>query len=587
MQNFQTKTISMRAPLKPGVESVTSVIACQALTRLAIDIAHADHPACEQAANILRRQMTQRCGIQFDSPDPQYTLTLTLDPTLPAESFTLERPAAHAATIRGADTLGVLYGVGRFLRDSTYHEHGFVPGSWEGHSAPVKPVRGIYLATHFHNFYHDAPAEKVITYLEEIALWGFNTVQVWYDMHHYQGIDDPEAQKMIRHLKAILSGARQIGLRTCLIGLGNEAYANSPQELHADFGTGRAIYRCELCPSKPAATRQMLQWFEEVLDAFAEVRPDIIGFGPYDQGGCACNACAPWGCNGYLKICEAKARSVKSRWPRTQILLSTWLFDYRRDQGEWSGLAEAFSSGVDWCDYLQTDSHETYPEFPLKRGVPGKLPLLNFPEISMWMMHPWGGFGANPLPSRFEALWQTVKGHVAGGFPYSEGIYEDINKALCAQFYWDPSRSAASILREYIAYEYSPEVVDDVLEVIDILEANHNHLWTMNWDIQRQSHFPIHFKKDPKRAFELVHQADARLTPTARQRWRWRILYLRALIDQELEPYDGYWGNAICEEAFQELTQIYHAQEAEMKCAPPSREALQQLRTSEYSVTRH
>lgn len=25
-----------------------------------------------------------------------------------------------------------------------------------------------------------------------------------------------------------------------------------------------------------------------------------------------------------------------------------------------------------------------------------------------------------------------------GGFPYSEGIYEDLNKAIIAGFYWNP-----------------------------------------------------------------------------------------------------------------------------------------------------
>ena len=72
----------------------------------------------------------------------------------------------------------------------------------------------------------------------------------------------------------------------------------------------------------------------------------------------------------------------------------------------------------------------------------GGLPLLNFPEISMWGNWPWGGVGANPLPARFQRLWDQVQHAVQGGFPYSEGIYEDMNKAVVAQFYWDAGRSA-------------------------------------------------------------------------------------------------------------------------------------------------
>ncbi|MCC6424461.1 MAG: hypothetical protein IT447_13375 [Phycisphaerales bacterium] len=517
----------------------------------------------------------------YDRGNPQFVLTLKQDRALSPESFVIELPAANSAVIRGLDKLGILYGAGRFLRDCTFHEQGFSTGLWTGTSRPAKPVRGIYLATHFHNYYHDAPVEQIIEYLEELALWGFNVVQVWFDMHHYTDIDDPKARRMIDRLKRILVGARRIGMRVCLVNLGNEAFADSPVELRADFNTGRSIYRCELCPSKPKARELLLQWFNEVLDAFAEVQPDFIAFGPYDQGGCACGNCAPWGSNGYLKICEAKARLLKSRWPDAKVILSTWLFDLEHDQGEWRGLADVFARGVDWCDYIQADSHTNYPEFPLTQGVPGHLPLLNFPEISMWEMHPWGGFGANPLPSRFQRLWQTVKSEVSGGFPYSEGLFEDINKVLCARFYWDPDRSADSILREYIAYEYSPDVVEEVIEAIDILEANHNHSWYVDWRLCRQIRRPIRFRKDPRRAYELIKQADARLTANARGRWRWRILYLRALIDQELAPYEGYWGNEVCESAFEELTEIYHAQKAETTLAPPTRRARRHLRTSE------
>ena len=54
----------------------------------------------------------------------------------------------------------------------------------------------MYFASHFHNFYHDAPVEAVERYVGELALWGINALMVWYDMHHFTGIDDPAAQAM-------------------------------------------------------------------------------------------------------------------------------------------------------------------------------------------------------------------------------------------------------------------------------------------------------------------------------------------------------------------------------------------------------
>jgi hypothetical protein len=86
--------------------------------------------------------------------------------------------------------------------------------------------------------------------------------------------------------------------------------------------------------------------------------------------------------------------------PQIQIILSTWLFDPGIDEGEWEGLSAKLSENHEWIDFILADSHTIYLRYPLIHGVPGGLPLLNFPEISMWGMSPWGGYGANPLPRR-------------------------------------------------------------------------------------------------------------------------------------------------------------------------------------------
>lgn len=56
----------------------------------------------------------------------------------------------------------------------------------------------------------------------------------------------------------------------------------------------------------------------------------------------------------------------------------------------------------------------------------------------------------------------------AGGAPYSEGIYEDVNKAIVAGFYWDPDRKAEETVREYVSFEFSPDAVDELTEAAQI-----------------------------------------------------------------------------------------------------------------------
>ena len=173
----------------------------------------------------------------------------------------------------------------------------------------------------------------------------------------------------------------------------------------------------------------------------------------------------------------------------------------------------------------------------------------------MWGQSPWGGYGANPLVSRFQRLWDQTNGKVVGGFPYSEGIYEDMNKAICAQLYWNPRQPAIETMKEYIAYEFSPDVVEEVAKALMILEANH---------VREQ------IGDDAIKAFELIQKAEEKLTPQAKSGWRWRIIYLRALIDRELLVRKGKLEGEVLKSAFNELTQIYHAGNAHsMPVRPP------------------
>jgi hypothetical protein len=181
--------------------------------------------------------------------------------------------------------------------------------------------------------------------------------------------------------------------------------------------------------------------------------------------------------------------------------------------------------------------------------------LLSFPEISMWGQNPWGGYGANPLPARLQRLWDQTQRKLSGGTPYSEGIYEDMNKAICSQLYWDPKRRAIETVREYAAFEFSPDVADEVIKVVEAFEKNH-----LRGEIGSSA----------EETFDRVQSIQAKLTPRVRAAWRWRIIYLRALIDKEMLRTHGKLEGKALREAFRELTAIYHAENAHsMPIRPP------------------
>ena len=129
-------------------------------------------PVLRNIPDIFARQVQRRCSARVvsDGPAP-FTLELAIEPGIGKEGFRIADGQHGGVRIVGNDERGVLYGVGKFLRSSRY-ERGFAPGAWRGVSVPEKPLRGIYFATHFYNYYQTAPVEEVERYVEELALWG-------------------------------------------------------------------------------------------------------------------------------------------------------------------------------------------------------------------------------------------------------------------------------------------------------------------------------------------------------------------------------------------------------------------------------
>ena len=261
-----------------------------------------------------------------------------------------------------------------------------------------------------------------------------------------------------------------------------------------------------------------------------------------------------------MKCVAEVGRLARQKMPGTKIALATWMMD----NSEWSGVRERLAAEPDLVDALV---HET-GHCPAIDPQALRLPIMGFPEISMHETFPWGGFGATPLTARAEAQWNAVRSYSAGGFPYSEGIYEDLTKAVCAQLYWS-DRPAAETVKEYIAFEFSPDVVDDVAGVVKTLEQNHHWRWwpgelegvrlDLNW-FPSKGAAP---RPDPgaEEAFATMQRVDGLLTPQAKRSWRWRQLYLRALLDAGLKANGGKPDDR-CNEAFAELIRMYHAEDA-------------------------
>ena len=399
-----------------------------------------------------------------------------------------------ATAIIGGDVRGLLYGAGKFLRTSRFDgatPTPLLPSNWTGTDAPRAPggFRAHYIADHYDNFYQAAPVSNVSTYMEDIALWGVNTIIVELpgpsSFDHGQRTVAPNAPQIAaltnRTLK-LLAEARAIGLSPGLIVVPNQGY---------DAGKGKSPFpytpfpdpehvRGNLGALSCAATARnyLIDLNRKLLQQYSSVGIDWIVWWPYDEGGCGCHDDWPWGGKGFPRISTEMTAMAMDMFPTVRTVASTWVFDKPIVNGsEYEGL-DAFikarrRTGNFTFSHVMVDDHGDFPRWPLDvgNGSVGGLQIVNFPEISMWGRSPWGGWGANPLPSRFQGLWNQTEGKVVGGMPYSEGIYEDMNAVVAWQHYWS-ALPAMDTIQEYIAYEFSsvPRHVSSIVRAITLLD---------------------------------------------------------------------------------------------------------------------
>ncbi|MCQ2378124.1 MAG: hypothetical protein MJ016_02805 [Victivallaceae bacterium] len=498
-------------------------------------------------------------------------IVFAIDPALGEEEFALS--GEKCVEIKGGSVRALFFGLGKFLREN----------SWRGKDAPQRKIRGIYFATHFSNYYDNAPENELRDYIGDLALWGCNGIGVWFDMHHYRGIDDHAAQQKIASLRRIFLAARDCGMHCNLLSLANEAYADSPVEMRADWKGGKNGYRydlnghyhVEICPNAPGAMELLMKWRSEVFDAFADCGIDEVTVCPYDQGGCVCKECAPFGANGYWKILPGYVRLAREKFPGCRFHLGTWRFDTFTD-GEWADLFRRGAAVGEIASALYIDPADA-PK--VADGAPAKLPVIGMSEISMEGMLPWGGFGANPQPRRLEK--ELVSGRKFAGFrPYSEGVYEDMNKVILLSYAWK-ERPVREIVGDYVAFYFGRENREKLVEATYLSEENLGHRTVVVQGGKRRSAYSAELvdpespwkleyenkNLDAARAGKALNLAEScTLTDDAAKSWRWRIFYLRLAIDAKLAEKENI------DAELEELYQINRATEKTLPCLTPSAE---------------
>ena len=535
---------------------------CNSLRLITDGLPFASDAALRRA---LIRLLTERGVAATDGEEADYTVDLTLDDTLRADRY-LIRPRTDGASLRAASICACFAAIGKLLRMSAFDGAGsFTPPIVPVDFMPKSPVRGMYFATHFHNFYHNAPIERVYDVIEDLALRGANSLLVWFDMHHYSSMADPAARAHAARLREILTYANTVGLGGALTMLSNEGFSESPKHLRAEweaqngyFARPDSHYHMEICPSKEGGIEEILRQRREMLSFFRDLRIDYIVYWPYDQGGCTCEKCTPWGANGFLRLLPHFKALIREEMPDTRVIVSTWYFD-RFIHDEWKAFLPQVG-GDTFADvpYLMSFFFrgEVPEEVRAYADRPDAIPQISFPEISMYSCVPWGGYGASVLTNFLETTHQKTAALYHGGYPYSEGIFEDANKFIQLGLFSGDFAHAADALREYVRFTFC--CADE--ELFEAIRRTETALARTRARTEEGIRVTIENTSDIKFVFKTLQKYNASLPKSVTAAPAFRLFYLRALIDYEIVAHDGYAiRSAAAQEAMAEVNRWYFA----------------------------
>lgn len=500
-----------------------------------------------------------------------FRVSFAVDPALPGETAVVH-VADGRAEVRGGRFRALVFGAGRLLRSIHYGAETFDVPCGELVFRPAKPIREVNLARHFNTWYHRASAEELSRYVDDLALLGVNAIRAFlYVAAVDQAYSDASERRMFEAVaRALIRHVKELDLDFTVAGGSNVSGKSIPPDMRAErYGPGvmRGFSDFSVCPERPGGLDRLLSERREALESLEGLPLDGFVYWPYDEGGCACGACSPWGGRGYLKLVERLAKMNSGAHPGARHIVSTWLFD----EDDWKGLYKYLETH-DWVGGLIVDSHDKFPEYPLRHPVPKGIPVITFPEVSMWGRFPWGGTGATPLPRRFERLFRQAE-PVASGFSiYSEGLFDDISKFEIVALYANPKLSYREALSEYCRYEFPGADAADFVRLCEMLEDIHCTSLDPNahaGDTSNNSFANyVKFADDAEllrraavagSAKALAEKIERAMLPCRRGAWRWRQVALRATIDSAVYRARDIRADAAVA-AYRELVEIYHAE---------------------------
>jgi hypothetical protein len=359
--------------------------------------------------------------------------------------------AAGAVLVIGHDSRGVLFGVGRLLRELQMERgRAALAGDLNLTSSPRYPLRGHQLGYRPKtNSYDGWTLSLWKQYIRDLAVFGTNAVEL-IPPRSDDAADSPHFPLPPMEM--------MVGMSKLLDDHGLDVWIWYPalDKNYAD----------------PATVEFALREWGEVFRKLPRIDAVFVPGG--DPG-----HTSP---RHLLSLLEKETAVLHRYHPRAQMWVSP----------------QGFTR--EWLDELYAILHKEQPAWltgvvfgpqvrvslaELRAAIPAKYPIRLYPDIthSLRCQYPvpdWdlayalteGREPINPRPRGQAAIFRASQGHAVGFITYSEGCNDDVNKMVWSSLGWDPDADVADILRQYSRYFLGERYRDTFAQGLLALERN-------------------------------------------------------------------------------------------------------------------
>lgn len=329
-------------------------------------------------------------------------------------------------------------------------------------TAPLFQDRVLYAPGHFGNYYEVMGENEARDVIAEAKHWGFNRYSDWFDTIN---CCDPFSDPLVFLAKALWEKkkerfriAQSAGMPCDLILTPNHVYAEQCTPDVAAIKADR-IFGQLVCPSKPKGREIILKDLENLFSDLNKsgIRLSALWACPYDFGGCACEQCKPWILT-FAKLCRDIHMIAERYHPGIEMRFIGWW---------WS--EEEHKLFAEWCDreapgwaksialHIPYDAADVSGVVLPKDCQRQAFVHIGYAEEST-AMDIYGHLGGICAADRLSRTVNALKARgCTGVMAYSEGVFEDVNKAVLAGLSSGQYASADEILCAYASRYFNAD----------------------------------------------------------------------------------------------------------------------------------